>query len=79
MNGSNFFLFEINQKQIFLFDLTLSPSLVCSNQKRLVTNRRLRKMLRIWLPLQEVVSQTAEFRNIDKCKTELMIEGGGGV
>ena len=41
-------------------------------------------MLRIWLPLQEVVelSQTGEFRNIDKCKTnvktELMIEGGGG-
>ena len=41
-------------------------------------------MLRIWLPLQEVgeLSQTGEFRNIDKCKTnvktELMIEGGGG-
>jgi hypothetical protein len=47
-------------------------------------SRRLRKMLRIWLPLQEVreLSQTGEFRNIDKCKTnvqtELMIEGGGG-
>jgi hypothetical protein len=42
-------------------------------------------MLRIWLPLQEVgeLSQTEEFRNIDKCKTnvqtELMIEGGGGI
>jgi hypothetical protein len=77
------FLFEINQKQ-FLFDLTLSPTLVCQNQKRLVTNRRLRKMLRIWLPLQEVgeLSQTGEFRNIDKRKTnvetELMIEEGGG-
>ena len=38
----------------------------------------LRKMLRIWLPLQE----EGEFRNIDKrktnVKTELMIEGGGG-
>ena len=83
-NGSKFFLFEINQKQIFLFDFTLSSSLVCQNQKRLVTNRRLREMLRIWLPLQEVgeLSQTEEFRNIDKCKTnvqtELMIEGGGG-
>jgi hypothetical protein len=42
-------------------------------------------MLRIWLPLQEVgeLSQTGEFRNIDKrktnVKTELMIEGGGGM
>ena len=50
----------------------------------MVTNRRLRKMLRIWLPLQEVgkLSQTGEFRNIDKrktnVKTELMIERGGG-
>ena len=41
-------------------------------------------MLRIWLPLQEVgkLSQTGEFRNIDKrktnVKTDLMIERGGG-
>ena len=45
-------------------------------------------MLRIWLLLQEVgeLSQTGEFQNIDKrktnvktmVKTELMIEGGGG-
>ena len=40
-------------------------------------------MLRIWLPLQEVgeLSQTGEFRNIDKrktnVKTELLIEKGG--
>ena len=38
----------------------------------------------IWLPLQEVgeLSQTGEFRNIDKrktnVKTELLIEKGGG-
>ena len=38
----------------------------------------------IWLPLQEVgeLSQTGEFRNIDKrktnVKTELLIENGGG-
>ena len=46
------------------------------SEKTQVTNRRLRKMLRIWLPLQDV----GEFRNIDKrktnVKTELMIEGG---
>jgi hypothetical protein len=46
-------------------------------------------MLRIWLLLQEVgeLSQTGEFQNIDKrktnvktvVKTELMIEGGGGM
>jgi hypothetical protein len=42
-------------------------------------------MLRIWLPLQEVVSQTGEFRNIDKrktnVKTELIINDrtGGGL
>jgi hypothetical protein len=40
-------------------------------------------MLRLWLQLQEVgeLSQTGEFQNIDKrktnVKTELMIEEGG--
>ena len=48
-----------------------------SGSEKTVTNRR-------WLPLQEVgeLSQTGEFKNIDKrktnVKTELMIEGGGG-
>jgi hypothetical protein len=42
-------------------------------------------MLSIWLQLQEVgeLSQTGEFQNIDKrktnIKTELMIEEGGGM
>jgi hypothetical protein len=35
MNGSKFFLFEINKKQIFLFVLTLNPSLLCQNQKQI--------------------------------------------
>jgi hypothetical protein len=80
--------YEIETKKFFfLFFLTLNPSLVCQNQKqnRLVTNRRLGKLLSedIWLPLQEVgeLSQTGEWRNIDKrktnVKTELLIEKGG--
>ena len=65
--------------------LTESPSLVRQNQKRPLTNRRLRKMLNIWLQLQEVgeLLQTGEFQNIDKrktnVKTELMIEEGGDI
>jgi hypothetical protein len=34
LNGSKCFLFEMNQKQIFLFDLTLSPSLVMSESEK---------------------------------------------
>ena len=87
LNGSKFFLFEKKTKINFSVCSYSQPiaSMSESETEKTGDESETAEMLRIWLPLLEVgeLSQTGEFRNIDKrktnVKTELMIEGVGGV